>query len=310
MRQWRVGTLSGGLLLIFTGSALLYAQFNKLAVIDTTLKWWPVLFILLGVEVLVHSYLRQQDNNQIKYDILSIIIILFIVLTGVGIQSFRELGLAEKIRTEISSQVFNIQDSQQIPLDAAIQKVVLETGGSQISIHSTNGNSIVARSSLQVRAQSQNQARNFVKSSQSFSQDREGNILYIHFNSGYGSRSLMGCDYSLIIPTNVAVEMELEGGPVSLHIDSINNNWDITGPGSCQINLPAESDLIINALLNNQVSVQGNLTWTKTNVVSPSNKDDNTPEPTEELVQMQTVLGKGVHKMNIRQVDELKFYRL
>lgn len=307
MRQWRVGTLSGGLLLIFTGSALLYAQFNKLAVIDTALKWWPVMFILLGVEVLVQSYLRQKDNSQVKYDILSIIIILFIVLTGMGIQTFQELGLTDKIRTEISSQTFNIQNSEQIPWDGTIQKVVFETKGNPINVHSTSGNSIMARASLRVRAQSQNQAQNFVKSLPSFSQEKVDNILYIHLNSGYGSQGLMGCDYSFVIPNKINVEMQLENSPVSLYLDSVNNNWDITGPGSCEIYLPAGSDLVIDALLNNHVSIQSNLNWNKSNIINPSGNSNNGSNP-EGLVQMQAVLGKGTYKMNIRQVDNLKVY--
>jgi hypothetical protein len=308
MRQWRVGTLSGGLLLIFTGSALLYAQFNKLTVIDTALKWWPVLFILLGVEVLVQSYLRQKDNSQIKYDILSIIIILFIVMTGMGIQTFQELGLADKIRTEINFHTYNVQDSEQIPLEKNIHKVVLETGGSEVKIHSTSGNSIVAHSSLQVRAQSQNQAQDYVKTFRNLSQERDSDTLYIKLSSN--SESIVGCDYSLMIPSNIAINMELEGSPVTLHIDSINNNWDITGPGSCQINLPAEPDLKINALLDNQVSVQSNLTWTKSNIISPHVNSNNGSDSSEELMQMQSILGKGVYKMNIRELDQLKINHL
>lgn len=308
MRQWRVGTLSGGLLLIITGSALLYAQFNKLAVFDTVLKWWPVIFILLGLEVLLQSYLQRQEDNKVKYDILSIIIILFIVLFGVGIQTFRELGLADRIRLEVSSQVFVIQDHRQIPLDAGIHRVILETDGSQVNIHNTSGNSITAQYSLHVRSQSQNQAQEYVEKFPGMSEKKEGDTVYIHLNSGRGDSSLVNSEYSLLIPANVAVEMTLEGGQVTMQIDSVSNNWDITGPGSCNINLPALSDATITALLDNQVPVSGNLAWIKSNVVS--NESNGTGSIGAETVQRKAVLGQGKYRINIRQVDELKIYQL
>lgn len=37
MRQWRVGTVSMGLLLLFSGIGLLYAQFNQLTVAHVAL---------------------------------------------------------------------------------------------------------------------------------------------------------------------------------------------------------------------------------------------------------------------------------
>ena len=78
MRQWRVGTVSMGLRLLFSGIGLLYAQFNQLTVAHVSLTWWPVLFVVLGIEVLVQNYLNRKQESKIKYDIFSIFIILLI----------------------------------------------------------------------------------------------------------------------------------------------------------------------------------------------------------------------------------------
>ncbi|MDD3889484.1 MAG: hypothetical protein PHR65_06145, partial [Syntrophomonadaceae bacterium] len=85
MRQWRVGTLSMGLLLIVLGAGLIFAQVNKVAVIDVLLNWWPLLFILLGAEVLVQIGLNKDEVIKVKYDIFSIIIVFIIVMTGLAV---------------------------------------------------------------------------------------------------------------------------------------------------------------------------------------------------------------------------------
>ena len=78
MRQWRVGTLTMGLVLVLSGIGLLYAQFDRAGAVGSLLQWWPDIFVLLGIEVLVQNYWKKDEGSGLRYDILSIIIVSFI----------------------------------------------------------------------------------------------------------------------------------------------------------------------------------------------------------------------------------------
>lgn len=81
MKGWRVGTLSMGVLLILVGALLLYGQLSGVSTIELIFNWWPVVLILLGIEVLTYVYLSRSEQPNVKYDGFSIFIIIFIIGT-------------------------------------------------------------------------------------------------------------------------------------------------------------------------------------------------------------------------------------
>lgn len=311
MRQWRVGTLSMGLLLVCTGLGLLYAQFNQLAVVDFSLKWWPVIFVLLGIEVLLQNYLKKDDNSKIKYDIFSVIIILMIVLTGLGLQTVNELGLVKHARDMISSQNFTIENSTEITLEPGIQKIVLETGGNQVALKSSPSNLLLTHSTFHIGAQSKNEAQTIASQYAQISQQRAGNTLYLRLPQNQGSELIYGCHYSLVLPDKVAVEVEGDDGRLNINLASIQNDWQVMGASACSIKLPAQSDLLINALVSNEAALQGNLTWAKLGI-SPgaASQPGNPEENMGQQVQAQAKLGNGTHKMNILNVNKITINHL
>jgi hypothetical protein len=80
MRQWRVGTLSMGILLIGVGIALLLEKVNGIGTAALIFRWWPVVLILLGCEILGYAYFSNQESPKIKYDGLSIFIVIIIIM--------------------------------------------------------------------------------------------------------------------------------------------------------------------------------------------------------------------------------------
>lgn len=301
MRQWRVGTLSMGLLLVFTGITLLLSHFYLPAAIDLSLKWWPVVFILLGIEVLAQIYFRKSEPSYLKYDIFSIIIILFIVFAGLCLQSFSQLGLMERARSAITSQVFTLQAANEIPLEADIQKIVLSAHGNKVDIHISRGNSITADTLLQVNAQSKADAEETASQYRQISQQRTGDTLYIQFLPHHGLQSIVDCSYDLIVPEQVSVEIDGADGTLNIDLDAVTNDWQINGSGICTINLPADADVMITALVNSN-AIHGNLDWNQTqkgldSSVSAAHDDSQ--------VQAVATMGTGIHKLNILGINEL-----
>jgi len=68
MRKWRVGTISMGILLVATGILLLLGEIKGISGAMLILRWWPVILIVLGVEILgfifsYYTYSASQFRN-------------------------------------------------------------------------------------------------------------------------------------------------------------------------------------------------------------------------------------------------------
>ncbi|MGE5392002.1 MAG: hypothetical protein ACM3PE_13170 [Deltaproteobacteria bacterium] len=308
MRQWRVGTLSMGLLLVGSGIGLLYAQFNKLAVVDLAMKWWPLIFILLGVEVLVQYYFRKDIDNKIKYDVFSIFIILIIVVTGVVIQTTSELGLSAYLQSEIRAQNFELTSpttkvdaskarSIVIHAESAPHLVVRDSSAKEISIYG-RGN---------IRAESREMAVKQLAEGVQVSSRQEGDILYVDLEAG-----LYLSNYYLTLPGDIAAEFDLNGTSAELSPVSLSNNWLVKGGSDTRVTLLPDTNLQINLLDTNLDTIHGNVSWVdrngKTLVELRQEKqaqqingemNENYNEDSDQLMELKTVVGKPDHKLTL-----------
>jgi uncharacterized membrane protein len=92
MRQWRVGTISMGVLLIVVGFVCFLANLTgNFMLIRTVLNLWPTVLILLGIEVLTYSFFLKVDSPRIRYDGFSIFIIMLILFLSCGAYIFQSL---------------------------------------------------------------------------------------------------------------------------------------------------------------------------------------------------------------------------
>ncbi len=329
MRQWRVGTVSMGLLLLFSGVGLLYAQFNQLTVASVALKWWPILFVVLGIEVLMLNYLNKAQESKIKYDIFSIFIILLIVVTGLGIQAATEVGLVKYAQKMISMEQFSLQSPAiEIPLDDQIQKIVVEAPSYPLlKIYTAPAKSIQYYGTAQIRAQSKAEAQNLLQEKAQLNTHRAGNILYLSLNHSRSER-FYDSNYTLVLPEGLQVEINHGDAPLQILSGTFNSDWLIQGNGGTEINLPAQSDLLITALTSNTSTLKGNLNWLKSGgekVPGQMRVEVNgtgieaqvkgqgrleISDNTAENVQAQAKLGNGLHKLTIISENEITINQL
>ena len=87
MKRWRVGSLSMGLILVAFGILLLVSLIAKINVINVIYMLSPIILICLGIEILLHLFVKNGDENEvkIKYDFLSIIFISIVLCIGTGV---------------------------------------------------------------------------------------------------------------------------------------------------------------------------------------------------------------------------------
>lgn len=98
----RVGLFSMGLVLIILGITILLSQFTRIDIIGLSLKLWPMILILLGLEVLWMNYRNNSDENiRIKFDLASIFIVILILIVNLGLYGIYETGVIDHIRQAI-----------------------------------------------------------------------------------------------------------------------------------------------------------------------------------------------------------------
>ncbi len=103
MKQWRVGTLSMGVALILFGVILFSSQFSGRQAFGVLIDWWPIVFILLGLELLIYLGVSRMSQSIVKYDLFSIFFIALICMGGLGFAALTSTGLLQEVRYAVSS---------------------------------------------------------------------------------------------------------------------------------------------------------------------------------------------------------------
>lgn len=99
MRTWRVGTFSMGLSIIALGCFLLFSVIKGTEVLNSLTAWWPVLLIILGVEILLYLLFSKKEQSFIKYDIFSIFFIGVLGSVGIAFYCLLSTGLLKEFAT-------------------------------------------------------------------------------------------------------------------------------------------------------------------------------------------------------------------
>lgn len=81
MRQWEIGRVTLALTLIFIGISTLFSLFYDSNFLYWTIKFSPIVIIILGIEILISAFFSSNERIKIKIDVASII--LTVIFLGV-----------------------------------------------------------------------------------------------------------------------------------------------------------------------------------------------------------------------------------
>lgn len=301
MRTRRVGTLSMGIVLLVTGLGLLYAQINEKLVLDWAAKWWPLIFILLGAEVLWQSWRANKNDIKFSYDVLGVFIIIILLGFGLTMDALRETGVIEQCKISMISRNYDlIRTADPIPIDSALNKVVIEQSEAPLEIISGPADQITASCKADVTAPSRSQAMQILQQSQGLQTRREGNTLFITFASMRSLHSLGSgiTDQSntIYLPEQLQVCIYSGVPDLKIHAARISNDWYINGVNNAAMDLPASSNVQLLAQTNTPEELQGNAAWAVKEIPPAGNTD---PEAEPARTEGRLALGSGKYKINI-----------
>ena len=80
MKVKRDGTVTFGLSLISIGALFIVNIFVSSFSVWEALKFWPVILVMLGIEILASLAHRKKKNTQFKFDWVSMLLTVFMVL--------------------------------------------------------------------------------------------------------------------------------------------------------------------------------------------------------------------------------------
>jgi len=319
-RQWRVGTFSMGMVLIVFGLVLLLAQFKDFSAVELVSTWWPAIMVILGLEILAAYYLSGEDKPAIKYDILSIFMVLLIGGITFGLYALTSVGILPALTESITSQTHTIDvPEQRFPLEDGIKNIVVKGSGFDSGINSlylqdTDANQVVAFAQATVSAKSREAAAALVPESL-LKTHVVGDTLFLDLKplpSGNHFQHPFYLNQTIILPGNRNVRVESESGsPLKLKLNHIEANWAVNSPGTVEVTVVGATDLKLEAFATR---LFGGVDWVAENNESTSDARISmvkTPEGSitfEQTIEGGVVetkgkagitFGKGTHKLKI-----------
>ncbi|MEJ9220946.1 hypothetical protein P4H46_22495 [Paenibacillus glucanolyticus] len=115
-----------GLSLLILGLLVLSSAWKGVEVYSSAVRWWPIVFVLLGTEIVVYTLIfRKQDT--VRYDMFSILLIGFLTFCCIGMAALSATGLMEQIRRETMAiqQTIPIPD-QKVAIPDGVKKVIVQ----------------------------------------------------------------------------------------------------------------------------------------------------------------------------------------
>jgi hypothetical protein len=144
MKQWSVGTLSMGVALILFGVVLFLSQISGKQAFVVLIDWWPIVFILLGLELLIYLVVSRASESIVKYDIFSIFFVGFICFSSLGFAVLTSTGVIQELRYAVSSveQSVALPDISELVSTEVKRVVILNNSYSNILVDQTASDTV------------------------------------------------------------------------------------------------------------------------------------------------------------------------
>ncbi|WP_010678009.1 hypothetical protein [Bacillus timonensis] len=303
MRKWRVGSVSMGLSLILLGVLLFISQIKGMQMMEPLLVWWPIILIVLGIEIVVYLFLSKQENPIVKYDFLSIIFVGVIGTIGIGFTLLSSVGLVDEVQGVIGAE----HRSMDLPvveekLTGDIKRVVLETNGVTCKIEGTNANELhlfgVYRATVHPKADPIiSEAKDYVF------MKVVGDTMYLTLKEPADQAgpfsTYITMEPTIIVPSSIQLEVRGQHNQVALYPGSLENNWIVDGASNVSVHVSEKSNILLSAVSNNELE-NGNIAWDKIDTTKRGGIDEVYEESTtENLYKGTKKLGEGTYKLSI-----------
>jgi hypothetical protein len=302
MRTWRVGTISMGASLLFLGVFLLLSQFAGWDLTRVMISWWPIILIVLGIEILVYLFLAKSEKPILKYDFLSIFFVGIIGMAGIGFAVISATGLLDVVDETLSREERTLDlPTLSQALEGNIKRVVVNAEHYPVHVEGTPSQEV---SVFGTYTSSVSKGKGPITEVEDYlSVNKKGDTLYLNvkrmpeesiaFNHYYGS-----IDATILVPENVKLEVVAQDNLVTLKPREMKSDWIIESASNVSLYVEEKSDLDISAnQVNELVSEAGE--WTI------SSEEENSDEESFPFKSGRMKIGEGTHSISIVKAYEV-----
>jgi hypothetical protein len=240
-----------GASLVFLGLFLFCSKFLGLDFVQVMTAWWPLLLVVLGIEILVYLFLSRQEKPMLKYDFVSIFFVGVIGTAGIAFTILSTTGIMGKVEEVMAREErsFELPDFS-YKMDDSIKRVVVRTVGHQMTVESTEEKEVSLFGTY--RVQTAKKAKLLETADDLISANQKGDTLYLNMKSLPNDISPFNATgevaATLLIPNNVKLEVIGSGNPLTLKPRSLVNDWSIESVSSIVVDVAAASNLKVAAV--------------------------------------------------------------
>lgn len=231
-RSWRVGTFSMGISLLFLGVFLLLSQFLQWEITTALKIWWPVILVVLGIEILLYLFTSKQEKPYLSFDLFSIILVGIIGTAGIAVVFLQSTGLIAIVEDSINrEEVTKTLPTFDYEIGDNIKRIVVESDGqsSPLTIEGTSEDAVSIFGSYRVIDSSEN----ILSAADDYIQvTNKGDTLYLSMMQLPSKVTEFYSDYSvvdatLLIPTDVKLEVAGINNDLTLNPRNLESDWSI-----------------------------------------------------------------------------------
>ncbi|MDQ0156846.1 hypothetical protein [Robertmurraya andreesenii] len=294
-RTWRVGTISMGISLLFLGVFLLFSQFTGVGLTKIMISWWPVILIVLGVEILLYLYLSRKEKPFIKYDFLSIFFVGIIGMVGIGFAVLSTTGLLDIIDTELSREERTVElPEYSAKIEDDIKRVVLKTEQNTILVEGTSSQEVAMFGTYTAFSGKNKQLVSKVEDY--LSVHKKGDTLFLTVKrlpneSGVFNHYEGQLEATILIPARIKLEILGEGNPITLKPRELQNNWSVEDASDVSLSVEENSNVNILASQVQELNSQDGK-WNVEEKHDPNSESSSYRNGTFKI-------GEGTHNINI-----------
>ncbi|MFB7139722.1 DUF4097 family beta strand repeat-containing protein [Gottfriedia sp. NPDC056225] len=255
MRNWKVGTITAGIILIAIGVLWFLQSFISIPYTKFLINAWPVACILLGIEVLFFHLVRKEDTLRFHgFSIFLLVLVMIVsIVFSIGHYFIKEIGYTFK------SKNIEINDSQTI--STSINEVIIKATDGEINVNGTDSNSLKVNGTIRIP---DNGKKETGKLSDYYSVKTLGNKMYIEINDDDNNIFHFGnkkAELTIDLPKSMMTNIKVDNGSVNL---TNKANETVINSNDGQINVENVSGNLVAKTRNGSISL------TKVNLTNES----------------------------------------
>ncbi|MDF2502994.1 hypothetical protein [Clostridium sp.] len=214
----KIGTITLAVSLIYYGIWMALRNIN-ISIANVLLRWWPAIFILLGIEILLRSG-KASNIRKAGFNVGILFMILLFFLTNLFYERYdNSSNLINNVGNNLIN--FNLgENTKSIGITKSIvikdKKFQLQTRNAGLTIKRSNDNNV--KLDLKVKVQEKSNINKY-----DINEVNEDNLTKVNIDENY----VKGIEGTLFIPDGIDVNLVINNLKISSQDDLKNTNFDI-----------------------------------------------------------------------------------